>query len=53
MFPRLTAYEGAGFLEITECRVRLWHSQNRINGYKNSLNVQHSKKNYKNDSDNK
>jgi len=53
MFPRLTAYEVAGFLEITKCRVRLLHSQNRINGYKDGLNVPRSKKDYKNDSDNK
>ncbi len=47
MFPRLTACEVADFLEITECGVRLLHSQNRINVYKDGLNVQCSKENYK------
>jgi len=53
MFPRLTACEVADFLEITECRVRLLHSQNQINGYKDALNAQRSKESYKNDSNSK
>ncbi len=50
MLPRLIDCGVAGFLEITECRVRFLHSQNRINVYKDGLNVQCSKENHKKDS---
>lgn len=39
MLPTITVSEVAGFLKVTERRVRLLLSQGRIDGYKDGFNV--------------